>query len=142
MNIQQPTTSELAYKATVMAYNEDLVPPLPHDISNLFSSADLFYKSSYDSAKYRLASYRARVIRSFILSSGESPEACSRALSIALNHKQISSILAVTGAILPKIYSNLITQHEQKKKYCPMQHLLVIDKKKEYRFFLSYPILL
>ena len=31
-NIQQPTTSEVANTETMMAYNEDLDPPPPHDI--------------------------------------------------------------------------------------------------------------
>ena len=37
-------------------------------------------------------------------------------MSIALNHREIASIMAVTGTILPKQYSNVITRHEQKKK--------------------------
>ena len=32
-NIQQPTTSEVSDTETVMAYNENLDPPPPHDIS-------------------------------------------------------------------------------------------------------------
>ena len=104
VNIQQRTASELVDTETVMVYNEDLDPPPPQDMSNVFSSADLSYQSSSDSAKYKRAWYKARLIRSSILSYGEIPDACSRALSIALNHEEISSILAVTGAILPKIY--------------------------------------
>ena len=50
-----------------------------------------------------------------VLSSGEIPDAQSRSLSIALNHIEIASIIAVTGTILPKQYANVITQHEQKK---------------------------
>ena len=57
-------------------------------------------------------------------------DACSRALSIVLNHKEIASIMAVTGTILPKQDSNEINRNEQKKKYCPMQHLLEINEKK------------
>ena len=114
-NIQQPTTSEAANTETVMAYNEDIDPPPPHDISNVFAAADLSSQSSHDSVKYKRAWHRAKGIRSSILSSGESPDACSRALSIALNNKIIASILAVTGTILPKQYSNVITRHEQKK---------------------------
>ena len=63
---------------------------------------------------YKRAWYKAIVIRSSILSSGESPYAGSRALSIALNYEEISSIMAVTGAIVLKRYANAITQHEQK----------------------------
>ena len=37
VNIQKLNTSEVAYIDTVMAYNEDLYLPLPHDIYNVFS---------------------------------------------------------------------------------------------------------
>ena len=99
-----------------MAYNEDLDPPPPQDISNVFSAADVLSHSSSDSDKYKRAWLKAKVIRSSILYSGECPDACSRALSIALYHKEISSNMAVTGAIFPKIYANAITRHEQKIK--------------------------
>ena len=98
-----------------MDYNEDIDPPLPHDISNVFAAADLLSQSSYDSVKYKRAWHRAKGIRYYNLSSGESPDACSRALSIALNHKDIASIMAVTGTIFSKQYANTITRHEQKK---------------------------
>ena len=52
LNIQQLTTSEVANIDTVMAYNEDLDPPLPQDISNVFAVADLLPHSSSDSDKY------------------------------------------------------------------------------------------
>ena len=39
----------------------------------MFSLADLSDQSSFDSAKYKRAHHKARVIRSYILSSGESP---------------------------------------------------------------------
>ena len=112
-----------------MAYNENLDPPPPHDISNVFAAADLSSQSSYDSVKYERAWHRAKVIRSFILSSGESPDACSRTFSIAPSHKEIASIMSVTGTISPKKYANAITQHEQ-KKYCHMQHMLEIRENK------------
>ena len=92
-----------------MYYNEDLYPPPPHDISNVFAVADLSSQSSYDSVKYKHPWHRAKGIRSSILSSGESPDSCSRELSIALNHKEIASIMAVTGTIYPKQYANAIT---------------------------------
>ena len=75
----------------------------------MFSSADLSYQSSSDSAKYKRAYYKARVILSSILSAGESPDACSSTLSIALKHKENLSIMAVTSAILPKKKANYIT---------------------------------
>ena len=125
-----------------MGYNEDIDTPPPRDISNMFAEADLSYQSSYDTVKYKRAWHRAKGIRSYILSSGESPEEQSRAFSIALNHREIASIMAVTGTIFPKRYANIITRHEQKKKYCHMQHLLEINenKQKTEKLF-SYPIL-
>ena len=70
MNIQQPTTSEVSNTDTVMDYNDDLDPPPPQDISNMFSSEDLSSQSSSDSSKYKGAWHKARVICSFILSDG------------------------------------------------------------------------
>ena len=99
-----------------MADNEDIDTPPPQDISNVFAATELSSQSSYDTVKYKCAWYRAKVIHSSILFSGESPDAQSRALSIALNHGESASILAVTGTILPKLYANVITRHEQKKK--------------------------
>ena len=86
-----------------MAGNEDIDTPPPQDILNVFAAADLSSQSSYDTVKYQRAWHRAKVIRSSVLSSGESPDARSRALSIALNHREIASIMAVTGTILPTI---------------------------------------
>ena len=63
-----------------MAYNEDIDPPPPQDIPNVFSEADLLSKSSYDTVEYKRAWYRAKGIRSSILSSGKSPDAQSREL--------------------------------------------------------------
>ena len=82
--------------------NEELDPPLPQDILNAFAASDLLSRSSSDSAKYKHVWLKTELIRSYILSAGECPDACSRALSIELNHKEISSIMAVTGAISPK----------------------------------------
>ena len=70
-----------------MDFNEYLDPPQPQDIFNVFSAVDLSSHSSSDSDKYKCAWHKARVIRSSILSAGESPDACSIALSVALNHK-------------------------------------------------------
>ena len=141
-NIQQQTTSEVADTETVMAYNKDIYPPPPQDISNVFAAVDLSSQSSYDSIKYKHAWHRAKGICSSVLSSGESPDARSRALPIALNHREIASIMVVTGTILPKRYVNVITRHEQKKNYCHMQHLLEINENKQKtEKLLSYPIL-
>ena len=86
-NIQQQTTSEVANTETVMGYNKDIDPLPPQYISNVFSAADLSSHSSYDTVKYKRAWHRVKGIRSSILYSGESPDARSRALSIALNHR-------------------------------------------------------
>ena len=42
-----------------MAYNEDLDPSPPHDISNVFTVVDLSSQSSYDTVKYKRAWHRA-----------------------------------------------------------------------------------
>ena len=114
-----------------MGYNEDIDTPPPQDILNVFAAEDLLSQSSYDTVKYRRAWHREKGIISSILSSGESLDAQSRALSISLNHGEIASIMVVTGTILPKRYANVITRHEQKKKYCHMQHLLQINENKK-----------
>ena len=41
--------------------------------------------------------------------------------------------MAVTGTIFPKQYANVIIRHKQKKRNCPMKHLLEINKKTEDR---------
>ena len=56
--IQQPTTSEVANTETVMPYNEDIDPPPPHNICNVFAAADSSSQSSYDSVKYKRAWHR------------------------------------------------------------------------------------
>ena len=70
-NIQQPTTSEVANTETVMAYNEDLDPPPPHDISNVFATSDLLSQSSYDSVKNKFSWHRAKGFCSFIFLLGK-----------------------------------------------------------------------
>ena len=39
VNIQPPNTSKVSNTETVMAYNEDIDPPPPQDISNVFAAA-------------------------------------------------------------------------------------------------------
>ena len=58
-----------------MAYNEDLDPPPPQDKSNLFAAVDLSSRSSSDSAKYKCAWLKAKLIRSSILYAEEFPDA-------------------------------------------------------------------
>ena len=74
MNIQQSNTSEVADKDTMMADNEELYYPPTQDIYNMFAAVDLSYRSSSDSAKYKRAWIKLKVIRSSILSSGECPD--------------------------------------------------------------------
>ena len=62
MNIQQQTTSEVANTETVMAYNEDLDLPPPHNKLNVLAAADLSSHSSYDSNKYKRAWIKEKVI--------------------------------------------------------------------------------
>ena len=77
MNIQQHTTSEVADTETVMTDNEELDTPPPQDIYNVFTAADLLSRSSSDSAKYKGAWLKAKVMRSSLLSAGECPDARS-----------------------------------------------------------------
>ena len=87
-----------------MSYDTEIYTPPPQDISIVFAAADMSSQSSYDTVKYKYAWHRNKGIRSSVLSSGESPDTRSRALSIALNHREIASILAMTSTILPKGY--------------------------------------
>ena len=67
VNIQQQNTPEVYNTETVMDYNEDIYPPPPQDISNVFAAADLLSHSSYASAKYKRAWLKAKAIRYSIL---------------------------------------------------------------------------
>ena len=87
MNIQQTITLEVSNTETVMDYNEDLDPPPPQDILNVFAAADLSSHSSSDSNKYKRAWNKAKVIRYSILFAGECPDTCVRELYIVLNHE-------------------------------------------------------
>ena len=118
-NIQQPTTLEVANTETVMAYNEDLDTPTPHDILNVFEAEDLSSQSSYDSVKYKPACHRAKEICSSVLSYGESPDACSRAFSIALNYKEIASIMAVPAPFCQKNMPIQLPDTNKRKNIVP-----------------------
>ena len=69
-NIQQQTTFEVSDTETVMAYNEELDPPPPQDTLNVFAELEFSSRSSYDSAKYKGAWIKAKLICSYILSAG------------------------------------------------------------------------
>ena len=62
MNIQQQNTLEVANINTLMSDNEELDPPSPQDISNIFVAADLSSRSSSDSDKYKCAWIQAKEI--------------------------------------------------------------------------------
>ena len=102
INIQQPNELEVADTETLLAYNKDIDPPPSQDISNVFTSADLLSHSSYDSAKYKRARQKAKVIHSSFLYTVECPDAFIRSLYIALNHNEIASIVALTGPFFQK----------------------------------------
>ena len=55
-----------------MAENEELDPAPPQDISNVFAAAELLSRSSSESDKYKRAWIKAKVIRSSVLSQGNS----------------------------------------------------------------------
>ena len=97
----------------MIAYNEELYPPPQQDIPNVYAASDLSSHSSSDSEKYKCAWLKAKSIRFSILSAEECPDPCSRALYIALNHKEIASIMAVTSVISPK---NMLMQLPDMKK--------------------------
>ena len=69
-----------------MDFNEDIYPPPPQDILNVFVAAGLSSQSSSDSAKYKRVWLKGKVICSSLLYSGECTGACITSLSIALNH--------------------------------------------------------
>ena len=75
----------------------------------MFAASELSSCSSSYSNKYKRAWIKVKVIRSYILSARESPDSRSRELFIVPNHKEISSIMAVTGNIFPKQYANAIS---------------------------------
>ena len=70
MNIKQQTTPELSDTETVVADNEEVYPPPPQDISNVFSAEDLSSCSSSDSDKYKHVWLKEKVICACILYSG------------------------------------------------------------------------
>ena len=78
MNIQQQTTSEVAYIETVVADNEELDPRPLQDTPNVFAEANFSSSSSSDSSKYTRAWLKGKAVHYYILSSGECTNACSR----------------------------------------------------------------
>ena len=82
--------------------NEELDPPLSHDIYNVFVATDLASPPSSGSDKYKRAWIKAKVIRYSILSAGKCPDAFSRALYIAPNHKEIAPVTVVDQCHFPK----------------------------------------
>ena len=97
----------------------------------MFAASELLSHSLSYSAKYKRAWLKAKVIRSYILSTGGCPDACSRALSIAPNNQEIPPIMVCDRRHFPKKYANAITRHEHKEKNCAMQHQVVMHKNKQ-----------
>ena len=77
INIQQQNTLEVANTYTVITDNEEPYHLQPQDILNVFAAAELSSCSSSNSAKYKRAWLKTKVICSFILSAGECPATCS-----------------------------------------------------------------
>jgi hypothetical protein len=100
---------------TTLVNNDEEESPLPQDLTNVFEAADLSSRSSSKSSQYKSDWHKAKKIRASILSAGALDD-CSRALSIALNHKDISPIITKTGAIVPQEYAGVLQQYKQKKK--------------------------
>ena len=113
-----------------MAYNEELDPTPQQDILNVFVAEDLSAHLSSYSDIYKRAWAKEKLIHSSILSTWGCPYACIIELSIALNHKEIASIMEVTCAIFPKKMPMQLSDMNKRKQYCPMQHLLVINENK------------
>ena len=76
--INEQITSGVSNTETFMADNEDLDPPPPQYILNLFVAADLSSRSSSDSDKYKHVCLKAKVISYTILYAGECPDVCGR----------------------------------------------------------------
>ena len=95
----------------------------------MFTAAYLSSHSSSDSDKYKRKCIKAKVIRSSIFYAGEFSEACSRALYITPNHKEISSIMVGDQRHLPQKYANKITRHEQNKQI--LSHATSVGNKRK-----------
>eukprot|EP00978_Attheya_sp_CCMP212_P028595 scaffold99190_cov42-Attheya_sp.AAC.2 len=92
-----PSTSVIDPPATSTTVID---PPSPQDLSNVFAASAIH--SSID--------------RTSILAAGDTPEACSQSLSIALNHALVTPIVAITGAIVPRQFASALHQQAQKTK--------------------------
>ena len=67
MSIRQQTALKISNTDTAITDIEELDPPSPQGISNVFTAADLFSCSSSDSDKYKRAWRKAKVIGSSFL---------------------------------------------------------------------------
>ena len=108
MNIQQRTTSKVANTEIVMEDNKELDTLRSQDILNVFAAAELPYHSSSDSAEYKRAWPKAKVIRSSILSAGECLTHVVEHYPLYLIRKNVFPLWLATSAIFPKQYSNAI----------------------------------
>jgi hypothetical protein len=104
-------------------------PPSPQDLSNVFAASALNSSLDRNSAEYKHAWRKAQEIKLAILAAGDSPEACSQSLSIALNHASMTPIVAITGAIVPRQFASALHQQAQKTKL--IQCATSIDSKRK-----------
>jgi hypothetical protein len=108
-----PSTSVIDPPATSTTVID---PPSPQDLSNVFAASAIHSSIDRTSAEYKHAWRKAQEIKQAILAAGDTPEACSQSLSIALNHALVTPIVAITGAIVPRQFASALHQQAQKTK--------------------------
>ena len=91
-------------------------PPLAQDLSNIFAASSSTSSIDKSSPEYKHAWRKAQKIKLAILAAGDTPEACSQSLSIALNHASLTPIVTITGAIVPRQFASALHQQVQKTK--------------------------
>ena len=90
--------------------------PTPQSLSHVFTEDCVDSNQSVHSTSYQTAWRNSKSIQQVILSSGNSTDDRSRALTIALKHKSLKDIVAQAGAIVPQTYVTAILHQEQKTK--------------------------
>jgi hypothetical protein len=108
-----PSTAEIDHLATSTTVIE---PPLAQDLSNIFAASSSTSSMNKSSLEYKHAWRKAQKIKLAILAAGDTPEACSQSLSIALNHASLTPIVSITGAIVPRQFASALHQQERKRK--------------------------
>jgi hypothetical protein len=108
-----PSTAEIDHLAPSTTVIE---PPLAQDLSNIFAASSSTSSIDKSSPEYKHAWRKAQKIKLAILAAGDTPEACSQSLSIALNHATLTTIVTITGAIVPRQFASALHQQVQKTK--------------------------